>query len=164
MKDKALFLDRDGVINIDHGYTYRQEDFEFCDGIFEFIRYFSQKNYKIFVVTNQSGISRGYYSHEDFAKLTEYMVAEFAKNGIKIEEVAYCPHHPDDGCLCRKPKPKMIDDLVKKYNIDRANSVMIGDKQSDIDAAKSANIKHTILTKDLKETLRYVKNLLKNWF
>lgn len=150
------------MINIDHGYTYKIEGFEFCEGIFDLANYFYEKNYKIFVVTNQSGIARGYYSHEDFKKLTSWMKEQFEEHGVVITDVAYCPHHPDDGCGCRKPKPKMINDLALKYHVDKANSVMIGDKQSDIDAANNAHIKHAILIKDLKETLRHVKQLFKD--
>jgi len=144
---KALFLDRDGVINIDYGYVGKIEDFKFRDGIFELTKYFSDRGYDIFVVTNQSGIARGYYSEEDFQKLTSYMKDEFLKRGVKIKDVKFCPHHPEitGVCECRKPSPKMILDLAKSYDIDLSNSILIGDSKRDIEAGKSAGIRKNIL-------------------
>jgi len=144
---KALFLDRDGVINIDYGYVGKIEDFKFRDGIFELTKYFSDRGYDIFVVTNQSGIARGYYSEEDFQKLTSYMKDEFSKRGVKIKDIKFCPHHPEvtGVCECRKPSPKMILDLAKNYDIDLNNSILIGDSKRDIEAGKSAGIEKNIL-------------------
>ena len=144
---KALFLDRDGVINVEKDYLYRVEDFEFIDGIFDLISYYQKLDYKIFVVTNQSGIARGYYSENDFKHLTEWMISEFLKYDIKIEQVYFCPHHPDISgeCSCRKPKPGMILEAAKIYNIDLEHSIMIGDKERDIEAGLNARIKETYL-------------------
>jgi len=145
---KALFLDRDGVINEDFGYVYKKEDFKFKEGIFELLKLF--KDYKIFIVTNQSGIARGYYSENDFHKLMEWVKKEFKKNNIEIVDINFCPHHPDitGSCECRKPNAGMILDLAQKYGIDLANSIMIGDKKSDIQAANKAGITKTYLVKD----------------
>ena len=145
---KALFLDRDGVINEDYGYVYKKEDFKFKEGIFELLKLF--KEYKIFIVTNQSGIARGYYSEKDFHKLMGWVKEEFYKNGIEITDINFCPHHPDitGSCECRKPNAGMILDLAKRYNIDLKNSIMIGDKRSDIEAANKAGITKTYLVKD----------------
>ena len=144
---KAAFLDRDGVINIDHAYVNRVEDFEFKDGIFELFETLQDMGFVLFVVTNQSGIARGYYSLEDFLNLSEYMLSELEKRGVKIKEIAYCPHHPDitGECECRKPKPGMILDLASRYGIDLKSSILIGDKQSDIDAGKNAGLGKTYL-------------------
>jgi D-glycero-D-manno-heptose 1,7-bisphosphate phosphatase len=144
---KALFLDRDGVINVEKDYLYKIEDFEFIDGIFELCKYFIQNNYLIFIVTNQSGIARGYYSVDDFNKLTDWMLNQFLSNDIQIKQVYYCPHHPDitGGCECRKPKPGMIKEASKKYDIDLKNSIIIGDKESDIESGLSAGIVETYL-------------------
>jgi D-glycero-D-manno-heptose 1,7-bisphosphate phosphatase len=141
---KALFLDRDGVINIDHGYVYKRKDFEFMPDIFNLIKLFVNKGYLVFIVTNQSGIGRGYYTLEDFLNLTEFMLAEFAKVGINIERVEYCPHSPESNCNCRKPKTGMIDSILKDYSINLDASWLIGDKQSDIDLAKNSKIKKKV--------------------
>ncbi len=144
-KSKALFLDRDGVVNIDKSYLYKKEDFVFCDGIFELLKYAQHLGYRLFVITNQSGIARGYYSEDDFDKLTSWMIEEFKKSGITIQKVYHCPHLPDDNCECRKPKPKMLKDAIDEFDIDPAASWMIGDKPSDMEAAKNAGVKNTIL-------------------
>ncbi len=144
MKSKALFLDRDGVINIDHGYVSKIEDFEFNEGVFELLHLFLKEGYKLFIVTNQSGIGRGYYSQNDFETLTTWMIEEFKKQNIKIESVHHCNHAPEKNCVCRKPQTGMIDEILALNNIDLTRSWMIGDKQSDIDLAHNANIMHTI--------------------
>ncbi len=144
---KAAFLDRDGVINVDHGYVSRVEEFEFQEEIFELFETLQDMGFVLFVVTNQSGIARGYYSLEDFLNLSEYMLSELEKRGVKIKEIAYCPHHPDitGECECRKPKSGMILDLASRYGIDLKSSILIGDKQSDIDAGKNAGLGKTYL-------------------
>ncbi len=143
-KHNALFLDRDGIINVDHGYVYKIEDFEFTEGIVELLQLFTKHGYLLFIVTNQSGIGRGYYSENDFSTLTEWMIKEFKNNHITIEEVYHCPHIPKDECHCRKPQTGMIEKALKTYNIDLSKSWMIGDKQSDIDLAHNAHIGSTI--------------------
>ncbi|MEA1955842.1 MAG: D-glycero-beta-D-manno-heptose 1,7-bisphosphate 7-phosphatase [Campylobacterota bacterium] len=144
---KALFLDRDGVINVEKNYLYKIEDFEFIDGIFELCRYYQDNDYKIFIVTNQSGIVRGYYNDKDFDILTSWMLKQFKHNGIKIEKVYYCPHHPDisGNCSCRKPNPGMLNKADEEFNIDMENSIMIGDKERDIEAGLNAELKETYL-------------------
>ncbi len=141
---KALFLDRDGIINVDHGYVYQKESFEFTEGIFELLHLFIKHKYILFIVTNQSGIGRGYYSQEAFLILSKWMTEIFQKNGIKIQSVHYCPHSPEEHCTCRKPNIGMIEDILSSYDIDLQHSWMIGDKQSDIDMASNAHIASTI--------------------
>ena len=141
---KALFLDRDGVINIDHSYVYKIEDFEFTEGIFELLRFFKNKGYLLFIVTNQSGIGRGYYREEDFQTLTSWMLDAFKKENINIVSVQHCNHAPEEYCTCRKPQRAMVDEILSQNSIDLENSWMIGDKQSDIDLAKNSKIKSTI--------------------
>lgn len=162
MKQKALFLDRDGIINVDHGYIYKIEDFEFVDGIFDLVKLFSDAEYLIFVVTNQSGIGRGYYNEEDFTTLSNWMVEEFKKKNITIEKVYYCPHSPEDKCLCRKPQTGMIEQALKDYPIDLPNSWLTGDKQSDIDLAKNANIQNSIYigNKNITNATYYFNSIL----
>ena len=149
---KALFLDRDGVINVELHYLYKIEKFKFIEGIFELCRYYQTQGYLIFVVTNQSGIARGYYNESDFNILTSWMTQEFQKEAVNITKVYYCPHHPDISgeCSCRKPKNGMILKAKNEYDLDLRNSVLIGDKESDIEAAKSAGILSTYLFDEKK--------------
>ncbi|MDK2084127.1 D-glycero-beta-D-manno-heptose 1,7-bisphosphate 7-phosphatase [Aliarcobacter butzleri] len=142
MSSKALFLDRDGVVNIEKNYLYKIEDFEFIDGIFETSKYFQDKGYLIIIITNQAGIARGKYTENDYQILTKWMINEFEKKDIKISKVYHCPHHPDFSvdCECRKPNIGMIMEAKKEFNIDLASSILVGDKMSDIEAGKKAGI------------------------
>ena len=144
-KQKAFFFDRDGIINIDTSYVGKIEDFTFCDGIFDILSFLQESGYLLFIITNQSGIGRGYFSIDDYNKLNSYMLDELKKQNIIINEVKCCPHAPDDNCQCRKPNATMVNELVKKYNIDTNISWFVGDKTSDIDCGINANIKNTIL-------------------
>ncbi len=144
---KAIFLDRDGVINIEKNYLYKKEDFEFIDGVFDTLKHLQNRDYTLFIITNQSGIGRGYYSQEDFDKLTSWMLNEFKKKQIIISQVELCPHSPDEECNCRKPKTGMIDNILKNHKLDLENSWLIGDKESDILCAKNSGIKNTIQVK-----------------
>ncbi|MBL0703111.1 MAG: D-glycero-beta-D-manno-heptose 1,7-bisphosphate 7-phosphatase [Sulfurospirillum sp.] len=159
---KAIFLDRDGIINVDHSYVYKKDDFEFCKGIFEVLKYFLSLNYQLFIVTNQSGIGRGYYTKNDFKKLTSWMLDEFTCRGIKITKVYYCPHLPDKGCKCRKPAIGMFQKIEKKFKIDMQNSWMIGDKSSDMHAAININIPNRIFVNSTtcKDASHSVKSIL----
>jgi len=148
MPIKTIFLDRDGVINKDVNYAYKIIDFEFNDGIFDVCIYLQNLGYKIIIVTNQSGISRGYYSENDFQTITNWMLAQFKKNDINILDVFYCPHSPDSLCNCRKPKPGMLLNARYKHNINMQNSWIIGDKEADIIAGISSGITNTILVKN----------------
>lgn len=139
-----MFLDRDGIINIDHGYIYQIEKFEFTDGIFDLLRLFIQKDYILFIVTNQSGIGRGYYTEDDFQTLTKWMLEALKNEGIDITSVHYCRHAPEENCFCRKPKTGMVDEILSKNSIDLRNSWLIGDKQSDIDLADNSKILKSI--------------------
>ena len=147
MSIKTIFLDRDGVINKEINYLHKIEDFEFIDGVFETCKFLKSLDYKIIIITNQSGISRGYYSEIDFQKITNWMLSQFNKNNIDILDVIYCPHLPSDFCNCRKPKPGMLLTAKTKHNIDMKKSWMIGDTENDIKAANNAGIMNTILVK-----------------
>ena len=144
--NKALFLDRDGVINLDHGYLYQPEKFEFIDGVFESCLRFQQAGYKIIIVTNQSGIGRGYYTEDDFHHLTQWMTEQFKQQGIDILDVYFCPHHPEKAnppylkeCDCRKPQPGMLLQGLSEHQLNAEHCIMIGDKGSDMKAAIAAN-------------------------
>lgn len=147
MAYKALFLDRDGVVNVEKDYLYKIEDFEFIDGILDVCRYFLNLGYKIIIITNQSGIARGYYSIDDYKKLTAWMVDEFKKNGIEITKVYHCPHHPEISgeCECRKPKSGLFLQAKDEFDIDMQNSIIIGDNQRDIESAINVGIKEAYL-------------------
>ncbi|MFY9090210.1 D-glycero-beta-D-manno-heptose 1,7-bisphosphate 7-phosphatase [Arcobacter aquimarinus] len=157
-----MFLDRDGVINHDHGYVYEIEKFEFIDGVFDACRYFISLGYEIIVITNQSGIGRGYYTQEDFLNLTNWMIKEFSKNGIEILKVYFCPHSPTEDCDCRKPKIGMITQSLNDFSIDLQNSWLIGDKISDIQTAINANIPNRILIGEDSNSLFDTINIIKN--
>jgi D-glycero-D-manno-heptose 1,7-bisphosphate phosphatase len=144
---KIVFLDRDGVINKEVGYLHKVEDFEFIEGVFDACQYFQSLGYQVIIVTNQSGIERGYYTEEDFQIVTDWMLKQFKHNGIEVLDVFYCPHGPESDCSCRKPKPGMFIQADGKHHIDMSNSWMIGDKEADIQAANSAGISNTILVK-----------------
>lgn len=149
---KALFLDRDGVINVDRGYVHRSEDFHFREGIFELCRAAQRLDYLLLVVTNQAGIARGYYTEADFAELTEWMVRKFAEEQVHISRVYYCPYHPVEGVGAykydspdRKPKPGMLLRAGEDFDLDLASSVLIGDKLTDLHAAQAAGVGTRIL-------------------
>jgi len=143
MKNKAIFLDRDGVIisNKDHYYIWKSEQLVIVDGVFENLQRLIMKGFLLFIVSNQGGISRGLYSKSDIEKLHEELIQTFRKNNIEISEIVFCPHHPEiEKCMCRKPGSLMIDKLVAKYKLSREESFLIGDSESDMEAAKKAGI------------------------
>jgi D-glycero-D-manno-heptose 1,7-bisphosphate phosphatase len=148
----ALFLDRDGVINVDHAYVSKPENFEFVEGIFDLCRTANRLGYLIFVVTNQAGIGRGYYTEQDFLKLTEWMCGAFQSQGIVIHKVYFCPSHPEHGVgkykvdsSFRKPGPGMILQAAEEFDIDLTRSVVVGDKETDIQAGVAAGVLRNLL-------------------
>ena len=147
MPIKTIFLDRDGVINKETNYLYKIKDFEFISGIFDTCIHFRKLGYKIIIITNQSGISRGLYTESDYQNLTQWMLKKFNKNNVEILDVFHCPHGPESNCYCRKPKPGMFLEAKIKHNIDMGTSWMIGDSERDIKAANLAGITKTILVR-----------------
>lgn len=143
--NKVIFLDRDGVINVNKNYVHKIEDFEFIDGIFYTCRELAQLGYLLLIITNQSGINRDFYSEYDFLSLTNWMVNEFRENGIIIEKVYYCRHKATDLCNCRKPLPGLFYEAIHDFNVNVGESWMIGDNETDVVAAHKAGIKNTIL-------------------
>lgn len=144
---RALFLDRDGVINHDAGYTSRVEQFSFIDGIFDLGRAAREHGYLLIVVTNQAGIGRGYYSEDDFHALTGWMCRQFEANGAPLTEVYFCPFHPEHGVgayrkesFDRKPNPGMLLKAAEQYRLSLPDSIMIGDKDTDMQAAERAGV------------------------
>lgn len=150
----AVFLDRDGVINVDHGYVSQVDDFEFIDGVIEACKKLKDKGYLLVVITNQSGIARGYFSEEQFHSLTEWMDWSLADRGVDLDGIYYCPHHAQKGvgeykvdCDCRKPKPGMLLSAIDDLNIDVSNSILVGDKVSDLKAGIAAGVKNNYLVR-----------------
>jgi D-glycero-D-manno-heptose 1,7-bisphosphate phosphatase len=143
MKQKAIFLDRDGVLikNDTQYYIWKLEKLEFTDGVFDNLRLLSQQGYRLFIVSNQGGISKGIYKTEDVIKFHSELESRFKNEGIQFEEIVFCPHHPEiEKCMCRKPESLMIDKLVAKYKLSYADSFLIGDTESDMQAAQKAGI------------------------
>jgi D-glycero-D-manno-heptose 1,7-bisphosphate phosphatase len=141
---RAVFLDRDGTINVEKEYLYQAKDFEFISGAQEAVRLLNQAGFMVVVVTNQSGVARGYYAEDDVENLHRHIASELEQSGAKVDAWLYCPHHPTGRgsyalpCNCRKPLPGMLLEAAVRYDIDLENSTMIGDKQADIDAGKAA--------------------------
>ena len=151
MTRRALFLDRDGVINVDHGYVHRPDQFEFIDGIFDLCRHARDLGYLIVVVTNQAGIGRGYYTEQAFHDLSTWMKQRFAAAGVQIAAVYFCPHHAQHGvgeykrdCARRKPNPGMLQDAARELGVDLRASILIGDKESDIVAGRRAGLRSVL--------------------
>jgi D-glycero-D-manno-heptose 1,7-bisphosphate phosphatase len=141
---KAIFLDRDGVINSDvgHYYIYKVEDFIINKGIINSLKQFQEAGYKLFIISNQGGVAKGIYSCNDVDKVHAYLEAKLKENHISLQEIYYCPHHDSVAtCECRKPSPYMLNQAIGKYDIDISKSYMIGDSKRDIEAAEAAGVK-----------------------
>ncbi len=141
--NKAVFLDRDGVINYDPDrYTYLLEEFVINDGVITSLKKLYNEGYLLIVITNQGGIAKKLYTKEDVEKIHQFLISELKKEGISLTAIYYCPHHGDiENCICRKPSPLLIQKAIACYNIDPNKSYMIGDKMRDVEAAESAGIK-----------------------
>jgi D-glycero-D-manno-heptose 1,7-bisphosphate phosphatase len=161
---KALFLDRDGVINVDRHHVHRIEDFEFLPGIFELCAAAVERGYMLVVVTNQAGIGRGYYTEADFQRLTAWMLDAFRQRGITIARVYHCPYHPTAGIgeyrresFDRKPNPGMLLKARDELSLDLAGSVLIGDKDSDMAAGRAAGVGRLIKLVPMPATMAYAE-------
>jgi D-glycero-D-manno-heptose 1,7-bisphosphate phosphatase len=148
---RGLLLDRDGVINVDHGYVGERSRFEFTPGIFDLVRGAVDRGFRVGVVTNQAGIARGYYSEADFLALTDWMLERFAAAGAPIAAVFHCPHHPEgvvEGLRCqsywRKPAPGMVLEAITRLRLDPARTVMLGDQPTDMTAARRGGVAHRV--------------------
>lgn len=158
---KALFLDRDGVINVDSGYVWRTEDLILREEIIPFLQQVREK-YVFIIITNQSGIARGMYKKEDVELFHQALSAMLAAENIHILDIFFCPHHPDYGstCLCRKPSPLMIEKAAAKHHINLEQSWMIGDKTTDVEAGIAAGCKTIFLSESSYEKATYSGNAL----
>jgi D-glycero-D-manno-heptose 1,7-bisphosphate phosphatase len=164
--NKAIFLDRDGVINANEPeYVHKIKDFKFVRGAIPALKKLSKTDYKIIIITNQSGIGRGYYTIKDFKKLNSWMLKKLKKEGIRIDKVYFCPHKPEDNCNCRKPKPGLILKALEDFDINLSKSWLIGDDVKDVILGRSMNIKTIKIGKKMPKELKlepnyYAKNLL----
>ncbi len=154
MGERAVFLDRDGVINVDRHYLHRIGDFEFIAGVPQALLRLQQAGWKLVVVTNQSGIARGLYTEEDYQRLTQHMQALLAEAGVQLDAVLHCPHLPDGSvaayriaCACRKPAAGLLLQAARRLNLDLARSVIVGDKGSDLQAGRSAGVARCLLVR-----------------
>ena len=146
--NKAIFLDRDGVVNIERGeYTWKVEDFELTVGLVGFIKVVKQKGFLVIIISNQGGVGKGLCSIDDVEKAHQYLREELAKENLQLTDIYYCPHHPKTGkCLCRKPESVMLEKAIARYQVDVKKSFFIGDRERDIESGEKVGIK-TILVK-----------------
>jgi D-glycero-D-manno-heptose 1,7-bisphosphate phosphatase len=154
MGERAVFLDRDGVINVDRHYLHRIEDFAFIAGVPQALQRLQRAGWKLVVVTNQSGIARGLYTERDYQRLTQHMQALLAAAGVTLDAVLHCPHLPGGSvpayrieCDCRKPAPGMLLQAALELDLDLARSVIVGDKGSDLQAGRSAGLARCLLVR-----------------
>lgn len=159
MNRPALFLDRDGVLNIDHGYVGRPADFEPVEGVFQVLRKAIACGYALIVVTNQSGIGRGFFTQDEYDALERYMRQLFLAEGVEFTAVYHCPHLPAADCACRKPKPGMLLRAEREYGIELAESVMVGDKLTDAEAGRAAGVGRIELIKPNRTLEDIVRDL-----
>lgn len=156
--NKAIFLDRDGVINEERGYTFELKHFKILPDVMDVLRLFIEKGYFLIVVSNQSGIAKGLYKQTDVEMLHAHLIKELKKNNITLNEIYYCIHHPDvSNCICRKPDSLFIEKALARFEIDPLQSYFIGDKERDIQAAEKAGVRGILI-----EANSPLKNVLKN--
>lgn len=165
MENKVIFLDRDGTINKDFGYVYQKSKLEFLPGVIEALHLLKDAGYKLIIITNQSGIGRGYFSLNDYNEFNQYMIEELKKLNIEIDKVYYCPHTDEDKCNCRKPNIGLFENAIKEYNVDIENSYVIGDNERDLSVCDKYNLKSILLyknsdkylcKKDLLDAAKYI--------
>jgi len=160
-KNKAVFLDRDGVLNREMGdYVCRFEDFHLLDN-FDTLKTLQDHGYLLLVATNQGGLAKGWYTEDELAKMHAHLIDTYQQNGVVINDIFYCPHHPDftGECNCRKPKPGLLLQGIERYNLDPALSYFIGDRERDIEAATAAGITGILIDSDqpLSQILHRIK-------
>jgi D-glycero-D-manno-heptose 1,7-bisphosphate phosphatase len=144
--NKAIFLDRDGVINVERGYTHRLEDFVILPDVMEVLKHLQEKGFLLVVVSNQSGIGKGLYTQADVETIHQFMQNEMTKAGVKLSEIYYCVHHPDTcRCICRKPDSLFVEKALARFGIDAKKSYFIGDKERDVEAAEKARVKGILI-------------------
>ncbi len=171
--NKVIFLDRDGTINVDYGYVHEKEKLEFVPGVIEALKIISELGYKLIIVTNQSGIGRGYFSAEEYENFTNYMLEKMKQGGADVEKVYTCPHIDKDNCDCRKPKLGLFEQAIKDYDVDLVNSFSVGDRLRDLEICGKYPIKAVLYEPDLEvvnrddkksnATANFDVKMLKTW-
>lgn len=148
MASKAVFFDRDGTLNVDTDFLYKKEEFEWMDGAVEAIRFANENGYKVIVITNQSGVARGYFKEADVNALHDWMNEQLKEYGAHIDAFYYCPHHPEavvpeyrKKCECRKPGAKLVEDACRDFDVDKEKAIMIGDAERDLESASKLGIR-----------------------
>lgn len=166
LMDKAIFLDRDGVVNEVLServkFVNQPKDFYLLEGVGEAVKLLNDANYKVFIVTNQGGVGLGYMQEAELQAIHDEMKKQLSLNGAHITDIAYCPHKPQEGCSCRKPNPEMLLKLAEKYGVNMGKSFMVGDRKQDIEAGEKAGAT-TVLVGNRKEKVEanhYFKDLL----
>jgi len=158
--NKAVFLDRDGVINVERGYTHRIEDFVILPDVVEQLQLFLEKGYHLIIVSNQSGVAKELYTQQDVETVHSFLMNELTKSNIRISEIYYCIHHPDvSNCICRKPDSLFVEKGVARFNIDPAQSYFIGDKERDVEAAEKAGVKGILI--EANSSLKLISGIIK---
>lgn len=142
---QVLFLDRDGIINVDNHFVFRVEDVVFVEGIFQLCKYFRNRGFEIVVITNQSGVGRGIFSEQELKLVMAYILERFKAEGIEILDYFYCPHIPTELCKCRKPLPGLFTQAMGKFDVLPENCISIGDRGTDVLAAMGAGIQQNYL-------------------
>jgi D-glycero-D-manno-heptose 1,7-bisphosphate phosphatase len=153
-REKAVFLDRDGVINVrlpDGAYVTRREEFVFCEGVAEALRLLQEKGFLLIVVTNQRGIGRGLMTGKDLDDVHRGMREELDREGVTLDALYFCPHNLEDDCDCRKPRPGMLKAAMKRFDIDRKRSLIIGDSETDIEAGRAAGVGGVLIVPEGEE-------------
>lgn len=166
MKQKAIFLDRDGTINVEKDYLFRISDFEFLPGVISALQQLQASGYLLFIITNQSGIARGYYKEEDFLKLNDWMIGTLRSKGVHIMKVYFCPHHPEApvpeyrvDCDCRKPGLGLFEQAISEFNLDVGACCAIGDKLRDCSICQATECQgYLISTNEKKNVIKKVKD------
>lgn len=158
--NKAVFLDRDGTLNVDHGYVYKLEDLVFIDGVIESLRQLQKAGFLLIIITNQSGIGRGMFSKENAISFNLHLIKKMKDEGVLINDIFMCSHSPDQNCDCRKPSPKMILEAIEQYKINPEKSFMLGDKNIDVESGKKAGVQSFLV--DTEKSLSFWTNYILN--
>jgi histidinol-phosphate phosphatase family protein len=145
MTSRAVFLDRDGTVNKEVNYLSKIRQLDILPNSAKAIKLLNENNFKVIIITNQSGVAREYFSKETLEDINEHLKNELAKEGAQIDAIYYCPHHPDEGCQCRKPRPGMIESAKKEHDLDLSSSFIVGDTINDLETGYNVGCKTVLV-------------------